>query len=83
MTSYSINYVLGWIYFDSNILKTQLNDFNYDKPVKKHVKLNIRMKYDDFCNVLFSKFKIDRDIYDLKLKYRCRYLEDFVGKLFA
>ncbi|XP_074358231.1 uncharacterized protein LOC141697639 [Apium graveolens] len=76
MATDSTNFVLRWIYIDGNILKTQLDGVIYDKPVAKHFKLNIGMKYADLCDVLFSKLKINRDKYGLKLKYRCKNPDD-------
>ena len=42
------NTVVGWIYHDGNIIESQLEGFIYDKPVSKHVRLDLSMNYANY-----------------------------------
>ena len=67
--------VLGWIYIDGNIIQSQLEGFVYDKPVSKHVRLDLSMNFDNLCALLHSKLKIDSSS-RLRLFYRCKNPDD-------
>ncbi|KAK1376307.1 hypothetical protein POM88_032500 [Heracleum sosnowskyi] len=67
---------LAWIYIDGNIRQTQLDGYAYDKPVSKQIRLDAIMNFDNLCDVLFSKLKIEKSRYDLKLLYRCKNPDD-------
>nr|XP_017233016.1 PREDICTED: uncharacterized protein LOC108207061 [Daucus carota subsp. sativus] len=65
------NTVVGWIYHDGNIIESQLEGFIYDKPVSKHVKLDLSMNYANLCALLHSKLKIDSSS-RLRIFYRSK-----------
>ncbi|XP_063936085.1 uncharacterized protein LOC135147164 [Daucus carota subsp. sativus] len=70
------NTVLGWIYNDGNIIQSELEGFVYDKPVSKHVRLDLSMNNANLCALLHSKLKIDSSSSRLRLFYRCKNPDD-------